>query len=154
MAYVLDATAIRSGMTISGEGWYTTPSVINEIRLGRQSRQLDILKEIAINVMSPDDDFKKIIEKAAQSSGDIGKLSETDKDILALALQLNAELISDDYAVQNIASILKISYRTELAGIREIVHWTYRCRGCGKFFEKEQVDCPVCGSEIKMVKKK
>jgi len=36
--------------------------------------------------------------------------------------QLHAELISDDYAVQNIATLLKIPYKTDLAGIREIIH--------------------------------
>lgn len=154
MAYVLDATAIRSGMTIAGDKWFTTPSVINEVKLGRQGRNLEILQETTIKVMEPDDDYMKEIEATAKSTGDIDALSKTDMEVLALALHLKATLISDDYSVQNVASVLKIPYKTDLAGIREIIIWTYRCKGCGKYYDKMQPDCPVCGSEIRRVKKK
>ena len=154
MAFVLDATAIRSGMTIAGDEWFTTPSVINEVKLGRQGRSLEILQEIAIKVMEPDDDFIKIIEETAKSTGDFDSLSKTDMEILALALNLKATLISDDYSVQNVASVLKIPYKTDLAGIRKTIIWTYRCKGCGKYYEKKQPDCPICGSEIRRTKKK
>ena len=154
MNYVLDATAIRSGMTISGEGWYTIPEVIDEIRLGRQARNLDMLLEASLKVMSPDEAALKTIEEAASKTHDLESLSRTDIGVLALAYQLKATIISDDYAVQNIASILKIPIKTDLKGIREIIHWTFRCRGCGKYYDKMQPDCPVCGSEIRRVKKK
>ena len=152
MVFVLDATAIRSGMTIAGEGWFTTSSVINEIRLGRQGKAVNILLETSLKIMEPDDNFKLEIENAAKTTGDIDSLSKTDLDVLALALQLKATIISDDYAIQNIASILKIKYNTDLAGIREIIYWTYRCKGCGKYYEENQIDCPVCGSEVRRVK--
>lgn len=154
MAYVLDATAIRSGMTFAGDEWFTTSSVINEVKLGRQGRGLEILQETAIKVMEPDDNSMKIIEETAKSTGDFNSLSKTDMEVLALALYLNAELISDDYSVQNVATVLKIPYKTDLSGIREIIIWTYRCKGCGKYYEKMQLDCPICGSEIRRTKKK
>ena len=154
MAYVLDATAIRSGMTFAGDEWFTTSSVINEVKLGRQARNLEILQETAIKVMEPDKDSMDKIEAAAKSTGDFDSLSKTEMEVLALALFLNAELISDDYSVQNIASVLKIPYKTDLAGIRKIIIWTYRCKGCGRYYEKMQPDCPICGSEIRRVKKK
>jgi len=154
MAYVLDATAIRSGMTFAGDEWFTTSSVITEVKLGRQGRDLEILQETAIKVMEPDSDSIKKIEETAKSTGDFDSLSKTDMEILALALFLKAQLISDDYSVQNIASVLKIPYKTDLAGIRKIIIWTYRCKGCGKYYEKMQPDCPICGSEIRRAKKK
>ena len=154
MAYVLDATAIRSGMTIAGEGWFTTRDVVNEVKLGRQARNLDMLLNVIIKVIEPDEDFILKIRDAASKTHDLESLSGTDIGVLALALQLEATLISDDYAVQNIASILNIPIKTDLAGIREIIHWTFRCRGCGKFFDEEPVDCPICGSEIRKVKKR
>ena len=154
MKRVLDATAIRSGMTIAGDGWYTTPSVVNEVRLGRQARALDVLLGLSIEVVVPDEEsINKIMETAAKTN-DFPSLSETDIEVLALANQLGATIISDDYAVQNIASILKIPVKSDLEGIREIIHWTYRCRGCGKYYEEKKADCPVCGSEIRRVKKK
>ncbi len=154
MAYVLDATAIRSGMTFAGDEWFTTSSVINEVKLGRQGRDLEILQETAIKVMEPDSDSIKIIEATAKSTGDYDSLSKTDMEVLALALFLKAELISDDYSVQNVASVLKITYKTDLAGIRKIIIWTYRCKGCGKYYEKMHPDCPICGSEIRRTRKK
>ena len=154
MVYVLDATAIRSGMTIAGEGWYTTPDIVEEIRLGRQARNLDMLLGVSIKVMSPDEAAVKIVENTASKTHDLESLSRTDIGVLALAHQLEATIISDDYAVQNIASILNIPIKSDLKGIREIIHWTFRCRGCGKYFDEEQVDCPICGSEIRKVKKK
>ncbi len=154
MAYVLDATAIRSGMTFAGDEWFTTSSVINEVKLGRQARNLEILQETAIKVMEPDSDSMEKVELTAKSTGDFESLSKTDMEVLALALFLNAELISDDYSVQNVASVLKIPYKTDLAGIRKIIIWTYRCKGCGKYYEKMHPDCPICGSEIRRTRKK
>ena len=154
MVFVLDATAIRSGMTIAGEGWFTTPDIVNEVKLGRQARNLEMLLDVSIKVMSPDDVSIKKIEEIASETHDIESLSRTDIGVLALAYQLEATIISNDYAVQNVASILKIPIKTDLKGIREIIHWTFRCRGCGRYFEKEPVDCPICGSEIRRVKKK
>ena len=154
MAHVLDATAIRSGMTFAGDEWFTTPSVINEVRLGRQGRNLEILLETAIKVMEPDTVSMKKVEETARSTGDLSSLSKTDLEVLALALHLGASIISDDYSVQNVASVLKIPYKTDLAGIRKVIIWTYRCRGCGKYFDKEQVDCPICGSEVRRVREK
>ncbi|MCK5309320.1 MAG: hypothetical protein KAJ33_07495 [Thermoplasmata archaeon] len=154
MVYVLDATAIRSGMTIAGEGWYTTQDIVDEVKLGRQARNLDMLLGVSIKVMSPDEASVNIIKETASKTHDIESLSRTDIGVLALAYELQATIISDDYAVQNIARILKIPIKTDLKGIREIIHWTFRCRGCGRYFEKEPVDCPICGSEIRKVKKK
>ena len=154
MAYVLDATAIRSGMTFAGDEWFTTSSVINEVKLGRQGRNLEILQETAIKVMEPDIESIKVIEETAKFTGDYDSLSKTDMEILALALYLKAELISDDYSIQNVASVLKIPYKTDLAGIRKIIIWTFRCKGCGKYYDKMQPDCPICGSEIRRTRKK
>ena len=154
MAYVLDATAIRSGMTFAGDQWFTTQCVANEIRLGRQGRGMDLLADLAITVQGPSPESLDRIRMAAESTGDIAKLSETDIEVLALALEKDAILISDDYSVQNVAALLKIQFQTDLGGIREIIHWTFRCRGCGRYFDEQHPDCPVCGSEIRQVKKK
>jgi len=154
MKYVLDATAIRSGMSFAGDIWHTTPLVMDEIKLGKQARDLDMIAGLSIRVMEPDNESLENVKEVAAGTGDIDRLSETDVQVLALALELGAVIISNDYSVQNIAEILKIPYQTDFDGIREIVHWTYRCKGCGRYFEEKQVDCPVCGSEIRMVRKR
>lgn len=154
MAYVLDATAIRSGMTIAGEGWFTTPGVMDEIRLGRQGRQAELFAELALGIREPSTKSMEAVARAAESTGDMGRLSETDRGIIALALELGATLISDDYSVQNTARFLEIPFLTDMQGIRKIIHWTHRCRGCGRYYDKEQPDCPICGSEVRMVTKR
>jgi UPF0271 protein len=155
MPYVLDATALRSGVSTQDKSqWFTTPGVINEIQRGKVSRDLELAIEISITVMAPGEEAHNKIMETARKTGDDGRLSATDIELLALAWELKATIVSDDYSVQNVASILKIPIKTNLEGIRKIIHWTYRCRGCGRYFEKKEPDCPICGSEVRTVGKK
>lgn len=155
MSYVLDATALRAGMSIQGKGqFYTTPGVINEIRRGPVARSLELAVEISLTVLEPGDDAKRKILETAGNTGDKGRLSETDKEVLALAWQLKATIISDDHSVQNVAAVLGLKTESQLEGIRKVISWTYRCKGCGKYYDEKQPDCPICGSEVRSVPKK
>ncbi len=155
MPYVLDATAIRSGLsTQEKDQFFTTPSVVNEVRRGKQARDLELALEISITVKMPEPEALKLVMAAASRTGDDGRLSQTDIDVLALALELMATIISDDYSVQNVAKILDIPCQGNLDGIRKVIHWTYRCKGCGRYYEVAQPDCPICGSEVRTVRRK
>ena len=156
MKYVIDATAIRSGMTFSGEfEWYMTPSVKDEIMRGKLARDLELLTDISIKTMEPSPENLEKIRETAEKTGDIGRLSNTDIDILALGLELGATILSDDYSIQNVAKVLGIDYRGGAEkGITEVYNWHWRCRGCGRFFDEEAKECPVCGSELRSVRKK
>jgi len=155
MPYVLDTTAIRSGVSTQDRSmWFTTPGVIDEVQRGKVSRDLELAIEISITVMAAGDEALRKIQEIAKKTGDDGRLSATDIELLALAWELKATIVSDDYSVQNVASILEIPIKTNLEGIRKIIHWTYRCKGCGRFFEKKEPDCPICGSEIRTVSRK
>ncbi|MBA3046263.1 MAG: nucleic acid-binding protein [Candidatus Thermoplasmatota archaeon] len=155
MPYVLDATAIRSCMpTQDPSQYFTTPGVINEVKRGKVARDLELALEISITVKMPEPEALKVVMAAASGTGDDGRLSVTDMEILALALELKATIISDDYSVQNVATVLEIPYKTALEGIRKVIHWTYRCRGCGRYYEEKQPDCPICGSEVRTVRRK
>lgn len=155
MPYVLDATAIRAGLTTQDRSiWFTTPSVLDEIKKGRVSRDLELAVEISITVKAPGADALAKVREAAAQTGDVGRLSGTDTELLALALELGATLVSDDYSVQNVATVLKIPYETQLGGIRKVIHWTYRCKGCGKYYDEMQPDCPICGAEVRTVRRK
>ena len=63
-------------------------------------------------------------------------LSETDTSVLALALDLleegkNPIVVSDDYAVQNVAEGINIAYQSlATLGIRQKFEWTYYCPAC------------------------
>ena len=67
---------------------------------------------------------------------------------LALAMDLEAVLYTDDFAIQNVAIALGV--RTHPINQRKArrVFWKYRCSGCGKYFDHDG-ECPVCGAAIK-----
>ena len=156
MRFVLDATAIRSGIMISGQHeWFCPPLVMGEVRKGKTGRNVELLEGISLTVLSPQAESVEKVREAAESTGDIYRLSETDIDVLALALELNAIILTDDYSIQNLARILDIKYQEGAeSGIQEIFEWNYKCTGCSRTYENEPPECPVCGSDIKMIRKK
>ncbi|NTW16943.1 MAG: nucleotide-binding protein, partial [Syntrophaceae bacterium] len=85
---------------------------------------------------------------AAKKTRDTCVISETDCDLLALALDLNAVLYTDDFAIQNVAGVLGV--RTIPINQRKAkrIHWKYRCSGCGRYFDHDG-ECLICGSIIK-----
>jgi UPF0271 protein len=156
MRFVLDATAIRSGVVISGQDdWYTTPSVLDELRRGKVAKDLDYLKEAFLKVSVPKENSIKKVQEVAEITGDISRLSETDIEVIALALELEAKILTDDYSIQNLARVLNIQYQTGVEkGIKEVFEWTYKCIGCARIYTEEEPSCPICGSELKQVRKK
>ncbi|MFO7618524.1 MAG: nucleic acid-binding protein [Thermoplasmata archaeon] len=155
MPYVLDATAIRSGMpTQDPSQYFTTPGVIEEVKRGKAGRDLALALEISITAKAPEPEAMSVVVAAASRTGDDGRLSETDLQVLALALELKATIVSDDYSVQNVARVLEIPCQGQLEGIRAVIHWTYRCKGCGRYYEEAQPDCPICGSEVRTVRRR
>lgn len=156
MRLVLDATAIRSGMGISGQHeWFITPSVMDELKKGKTGKDLELLIDLSLKVACPTEESMGKVKRAAEVTGDISRLSDADVDVLALALELGAMILTDDYSIQNLARVLKIEYQPgTTTGIKEVFNWTYRCRGCGRKFSSEPEDCPICGSDIKVVRRK
>jgi len=51
------------------------------------------------------------VRRAARGSGDAAELSDTDTRLIATALELSATLVTDDYAMQNVAERLDISVK-------------------------------------------
>lgn len=153
--FVLDATVMRSGMTIDGSNeWFTTPSVKGELEKGKVARDMDVLENIHLKVMAPKTEFIDKVKVGAEKTGDIARLSDTDIDVLALALELGATIISDDYSIQNVAECLGIKYRRGVQpGIKKIFGWTFRCTGCGRYYDKKSDCCDICGSALNIVKK-
>ena len=126
-----------------------------EVSRGKQSRDLDLLSEISIKIVEPSSNNVERVREAAEKTGDIGRVSSTDMDILALALDIKGIILTDDYSVQNLAKHLGIDYRSGVEkGIKKEYEWHWRCRGCGRYFDEEKVDCPICGSDLRSVRKK
>ena len=127
---------------------YTTPSVIGELQDLRSKCRYDTLTVSGLVTREPDPSFVPRVQDAAGKTGDLPVLSGTDIDILCLALELGGTIVSDDYAVQNVARKLGVATSPiQFRPARQRV-WKFRCSGCGRYYDASG-DCLVCGAPIK-----
>ncbi|BDH79815.1 MAG TPA: ribonuclease VapC [Methanothermobacter sp.] len=158
---ILDSSAFIGGYTPSDEKNYTIPEVTEELKDLKSRIFLEkSLEEGNLKIINPKREYIEKTEKLAEKSGDILRLSNTDKKIIALTLQLKNEkrkvmMITDDYSIQNIMKILKVPFKAVITeGINEIYQWEKICIGCKKRYPPEYplTECEICGSRI--IKKK
>jgi len=147
MKSVLDASVFFSECQIAGE-LYTTPSVCDELIDIRSKGNYEKLCTMGLTVVSPGRESKENVMIAARKTRDIGVISDTDCELLALALDLDAVLYTDDFAIQNIAGVLGVQTNPINQRKAKRVHWKYRCSGCGRYFNHDG-ECLICGSPIK-----
>jgi len=157
MIAVLDTSAILSGKFYFGgaDRVMTAPSVVREFSKGGHSwRLMQYTMDAGMEVIAPDSESVNKVRAAAGHTGDLEELSGADIEVMALALDFeDAVLFTDDYAMQNVALHLGISYEGILQeGIKEKFYWKYRCSSCGKFVDAGTGTCPVCGGKIKRVR--
>jgi UPF0271 protein len=152
MKLVIDSSAILSGreLPIDAE-LYIVPAVMRELRHDNRLRQkLRYLEEVRLKVETPTPRAIDEVKLHATKTGDIKRLSPTDIKVLALALDLNATILTDDYSIQNLAVELGLTYKPVAeAGISEKIYWKYRCKGCSKYWDEPYIHCPICGSSLK-----
>lgn len=158
--YILDTSAFLSGKPINFEKnkIITSQSVSDELKPGgRQYNAFQFLIEKGLTIKIPSTESVKKIKEIINKTGDINRLSKTDIEILALALDINnngkkAVIITDDYSIQNVANNLNIEFEPiNQSGITKRFIWTCRCRGCSRNFKENIKICPICGSETKTV---
>jgi UPF0271 protein len=110
-----------------------------------------------LKVKAPSEDFWNRVKASAITVGDSFFLSETDLQLLALALELKAagykpQILTDDYSIQNVATKMGIEF-TSLAtfGIRRLLEWVRYCPACHKSYPANynSTTCTVCGTELK-----
>jgi UPF0271 protein len=147
MKAVLDSSFFFSDCPITGEV-YTTPSVLNELVDIRSKGRFEKFSAEGLKVVSPSEGSKGMVLQAAKKTRDISIISETDCDILALALDLEGLLCTDDFAIQNVAGVLGIQTAPIIQRKAKRIHWKYRCSGCGRYFDHDG-ECLICGSIIK-----
>jgi len=149
---VLDSSAFYAGIPFSSsEPSITTSHVYNEIKhIKKDHDAVQILIETRrLKISDPEHKFIITVNDAAKKSGDFPNLSQEDVSIIALSLQLNAELITDDFAVSNVAKNLSIKVIPVMtSGIRNVIIWKYYCPGCKTDFSKV-TKCPRCGNRLK-----
>lgn len=151
--YALDAGAFYAGIPFLSSGSYcTTKPVFDEVKHIRKSHGAieALLDSGSLQVIDPDKNNIEIAKAAAKKTGDYQKLSKGDISVIALALQLGTTLLTDDYAVANVATGLKILVRsTSGRGIKETRRWIAYCSACGKVFGPDAKECPLCGNKLR-----
>jgi UPF0271 protein len=157
---VLDTSAFVVGLDPSSisEEQYTVPMVREEIIEGTMPwvRFKTAIGSGKLKVRKPERTFLEKVKATAANAGET-LLSETDVQVLALALQLKMHgysplIATDDYSIQNVANLMGIEF-TSLAtfGIRFQLKWIRYCPACHRKYpaEYKSKKCKVCGTELK-----
>ncbi|PSQ42326.1 DNA-binding protein [Halobacteriales archaeon SW_7_68_16] len=145
--YVLDASAFIDEYH-TDEPTATVPPVREELE-DESAYRFDAMEGSGMHVHIPDEGTVDRIRRAAGETGDLGELSETDVRLLAASFELDARLVTDDYAMQNVAEKLEVAVEViAREGIDEQRNWLFQCQGCGREFEDDRDRCPVCGSSL------
>ena len=141
---VLDATAFFVEMPLEGE-LFTSPLVVDELADARSRCRFEAFSAAGLQVITPGRDSRQRVEEVSQKSGDAGVLSAADVEILALAIEISAEVVSDDFAIQNVAHHLGIPLRPLQQRRAKKRTWRFLCPGCGRYSDGPG-ECLVCGA--------
>mgnify|MGYP000091235226 CR=1 FL=1 len=145
--HVLDASAFIHEYHTT-EPTATIPMVREELN-DESAYRYDAMEGSGMHIQLPEEATVERVRRAADQSGDADVLSTTDIRLLAAALELGAVLVTDDYAIQNVAE--KLDVRVEVIardGIDEERDWRFQCQGCGREFDEDADRCPICGSDL------
>lgn len=152
--FVLDTSAVIAGFVpgLADAEQITVPEVLEEARDLCSKLELETAVLAGkVKVVEPSKNSLTKIKYKVKHTGDI--VSETDIRLLALALDFkseNTELITDDYAIQNLASLFGIPYnRVAMPGIKEVLRWEAVCPACGRRYPPSASKCLTCGSGLK-----
>lgn len=156
--YVLDTSAIILGFIAPpGEEQITCKEVLEEAVYGGATvfRVTAAEEGAGPRIIEPEKRYLEKVKVRAEEEGE-PELSEADAKLLALALEALEKgwrpvIVSADYSVQNLASILGIEVKPILhRGIRRQVRWVAYCPSCGwRGGVFRGGDCPRCGAKLK-----
>jgi UPF0271 protein len=111
--------------------------------------RFDAMEGAGMHIHIPADGTVEKVRRAASETGDREVLSDTDVRLLAAAFELDATLVTDDYAMQNVADRLGVDVSVIAQdGIDERRDWQFQCQGCGREFDENRDRCPICGSPL------
>jgi UPF0271 protein len=154
---VLDACGIlHSDLDFSAEEYYITNDVLAEIMNETAKTMVNHgLFTGQLKIRDPKPESMAAVRAAAKKTGDLSRLSEADLGVLALSFESGAEIVSDDYGVQNVASSMRLKYHTTAKeGIQKEYVWEKTCPGCGLKHSSEFKVCEVCGTRLMNVGRK
>ena len=149
---ILDASAFYAGIPFSTtDEFFTTSLIFDEIRhIKKNHGAIETLMETKrLKITDPDSEFIEKIKTISKKTGDFNQLSMQDISAIALCLQMNGEIITDDFAISNVAKNLNLKVSPLMtSGINDVGSWIHYCPGCRKNFESGS-ECPLCGTQLK-----
>lgn len=152
MTLVLDSSALFSMENLPED--HVCPSgVVSELRKYKDSR-LDIWGDM-LRVSDCTESSLEAVRETARRTGDLGRLSPVDMTVIALALDVKGTVLSDDFSILNLCTVMGIPNRSVgTGGIKKVEKWNYQCIGCMKWFKEKQDECPICGSPMRAHRKR
>tara|TARA_B100000586_G_scaffold1428_1_gene919 strand:+ start:122 stop:601 length:480 start_codon:yes stop_codon:yes gene_type:complete len=152
---ILDSCAFLTQKHPEGK-LVTIPEIEKEL-VNKQSIQYHTnLKEHKLDIKEPNETSEKWIKRKANTTGDLDILSNVDQKILALAYELKGLIVSDDFAIQNVALYIGIDF-VSCSGneIGEMRKWNYKCSACNHIEGNKDNECRICGNtDIYRIKSK
>jgi len=157
---VLDTTALLSKYYMHLDPLkieiYTVKRAVDEVKDTENREALEVGLSIGrVRVVEPQKPFVEEVLKTAWEIGEKAKLSATDVEVAALALELKEKgfrviVITDDYALQNLLLHLNIPFKPlRTIGIRKPRKYVVACTVCGYVSaDPSESSCPVCGNPL------
>jgi UPF0271 protein len=129
---ILDASAFYAGVPFrSSEDCYTTSLVYEEIKHIKKNHD-------ALGTLLETNRLK-----------DFPQLSKQDMSVIALCIETKGEIITDDFAISNVAKNLELKISPIMTkGIKDVGRWIHYCPGC-RTNHSSGTECPACGTTLK-----
>jgi len=138
---------------------YTVPAVRQELASNSMiyTRFKTAIESGKLHVKAPINSFLTQVDKSSKAVGDIRFLSEVDKQVLALALEIEHRgesplIVTDDYSIQNVANQLGLDFAPLATfGIRYRLDWVIYCPACHRKYPSDSKlkTCQACGTDLK-----
>jgi UPF0271 protein len=149
---ILDASAFYAGVPFrSSSDCYTTSLVYDEIKHIKKNHDAlgTLLETNRLKIREPDKISMEVAVKMAKVTGDFQQLSKQDISIIALCIEMKGEIISDDFAISNVAKNLGLKVSPIMTkGIEDVGRWVHYCPGC-RINHTSGKECPMCGTPLK-----
>jgi len=158
---VIDTSALIAGFDPFSikEEQFVAPMVSEEITEDNMCwlRFKTALENGRVRMKMPEESFLEKTKNFASQIGDSFLLSDTDLQVLSLALELKTNgyvpiVATDDYSIQNVAISMGIQFEPlSTFGIRRRLQWMRYCPACHKKYPTDypSMKCQICGTKLK-----
>jgi len=130
---------------------FTAPAVIEEAKYSGTKVKLKLLLS-RVTVLNVGKKYLKLAREAASKMGLQQELSDTDLEVLALALELmnrytKVYVATDDIRLQNVCISVGLDVIAFKRRLRYLLRRRKKCMFCGIEFDNKFEECPNCGSK-------